>query len=81
VGVQEVRWDKGGTARAGDYTFLWKRNENLQLGTGFLYTRVKIIQFVGDRASYIMLSDRRCNIFLNVRTPTEEKRDGSKDRF
>ena len=21
VGVQEVRWDKGGTARAGDYTF------------------------------------------------------------
>jgi hypothetical protein len=26
VGVQEVRWDKGGTARAGDYAFfLWKR--------------------------------------------------------
>jgi hypothetical protein len=21
VGVQEVRWDKGGTVRAGDYTF------------------------------------------------------------
>jgi hypothetical protein len=22
-GVQEVRWDKGGNARAGDYTFLY----------------------------------------------------------
>jgi hypothetical protein len=27
VGVQEVRWDEGGTVRAGDYVyfFLWKR--------------------------------------------------------
>jgi hypothetical protein len=25
VGVQEVRWDKGATIRAGDYNFLWKR--------------------------------------------------------
>ena len=26
VGVQEVRWEKGGTASAGDYNFfLWKR--------------------------------------------------------
>ena len=26
VGVQEVRWDKGGTVRAGNYIFfLWKR--------------------------------------------------------
>ena len=26
VGVQEVRWDKRGTTRAGDYNFfLWKR--------------------------------------------------------
>jgi hypothetical protein len=23
VGVQEVRWDKGGTARAGDYAFFY----------------------------------------------------------
>jgi hypothetical protein len=28
VGVQEVRWDKGGTERAEDYTFFYgKRNE------------------------------------------------------
>jgi len=26
IGVKEVRWDKGGTVRAGDYIFfLWKR--------------------------------------------------------
>jgi len=39
VGVQEVRWDKGGTVRAGDYDFFyWKGIKNHQLGTGFLYT-------------------------------------------
>ena len=37
--VQESRWDKGGTVRAGDYNFLYgKGNENHQLGTGSVYT-------------------------------------------
>ena len=36
VGVQEVRWDKGGTVRAGDYNFYYgKGNENHHMGTGF----------------------------------------------
>jgi len=39
VGMQEVRWDRGGTVRAGDSTsFCGEGNENDQLGTGFLYT-------------------------------------------
>ena len=39
VGVQEVRWDKEGTVRAGDYNFFYgKGNENHQLGRGILCT-------------------------------------------
>jgi hypothetical protein len=36
VGVQNFRWDKGGTVREGDYNiFCGKGSENSQLGTGF----------------------------------------------
>jgi exonuclease III len=36
VGVQEVRWDSGGTERAEDYTFFYgAENEAHLLGTGF----------------------------------------------
>jgi exonuclease III len=37
VGVQEVRWDKGGTERAEDYTFIYGAgNGDHKLGTGFV---------------------------------------------
>jgi hypothetical protein len=40
VGVQEVRWEGGGTKPAGEYTvFYGKRNENHELGTVFLCIR------------------------------------------
>jgi exonuclease III len=36
VCVQEVRWNKEGTVKAGDYSFVYRKgNENHQLGTGF----------------------------------------------
>jgi len=63
-----------------------KKNENHQLGTGFLNTTEKCqqvrVEFVSDRKSYIVLRGRWCNIIvLNVHRPSEEKTDGSKDRF
>ena len=39
VGVQEVRWDKVGTVRAGECNVSYGiGKENHQLGTGFLYS-------------------------------------------
>jgi hypothetical protein len=36
VGLQEVRWGKGGTVRGEDYNFsMLKRSENHQLRSGF----------------------------------------------
>jgi hypothetical protein len=35
VGVQEVRWDKEGTGRAGDYNFHYGKGNENQLGTDF----------------------------------------------
>jgi hypothetical protein len=40
VGVQEVRWDKEGTVRAGEYTFFYgKGQENHHWEQAVLYTR------------------------------------------
>jgi exonuclease III len=39
VGVQEIRWEKGVTERAADYTFFsGQGNGDNQLGTGFFRT-------------------------------------------
>jgi exonuclease III len=53
VGVQEVRWEKGGTERAEDYTFFYGQgNGDHQLGTGF-FVHMRIVSAVrSDRMSY-----------------------------
>jgi hypothetical protein len=76
VGVQEVRWDGGGTEPTDEYTFIYgKGNENHELGTGLsvhkrIISAVKMGKFVSDRMSYITLRGRWCNIIvLNVHAP------------
>jgi hypothetical protein len=38
VGVQEVRWDKGGTVRVGDYTFFYGKGNESPIGNKFFCT-------------------------------------------
>jgi exonuclease III len=70
VGVQEVRWEKGATEWAEDYTFLCGQGNGVhQLGTGF-YIRKRIVsvvrrlEFISDRMSYIEVRGRWCNIIV-----------------
>jgi exonuclease III len=64
VGVQEVRWETGGTERAGYCTFFYGQGSgDHQLGTGFfvhkrILSAVRRVEFISDRMSYIILRGR-----------------------
>jgi hypothetical protein len=70
VGVQEVRWEKGGTERAEYNTFFYGQgNVDHQLGTGnFVHKRilsaVRRVEFISDRMSYIILRGHWSNIIV-----------------
>jgi exonuclease III len=88
VGVQEVRWEKGGTERAEYYAFFCGQgNGDHQLGTGFfvhkrIVSAVRRVEFISDGMSYIILRGRWCNfIVLNVHAPWEDKGDNVTDSF
>jgi hypothetical protein len=88
VGLQEVRWEKGGTVRTGDNNFLQGKGcKNHQLGTGIIVhhrivSTVRRVEFVSDRVSYmVMRGHSYVIIVLNLRAPSEEKSDDSKDSF
>jgi exonuclease III len=88
VGVEEVRWEKGDTEQAEDYTFFYGQgNGDHQLGTDFfihkrIVSAVRRVGYITDRMSYIILRGCWCNIIvLNVQTPCEDKGGDVKDSF
>jgi hypothetical protein len=88
VGVQEVRWEKGGTeGEEEDTVFYGEGNGDHQLGTVFfihktVISAVRKVEFIGDRMSYIILRGHQCDIiFLNVHGLCEDKSDDVKDSF
>jgi len=86
VGVQEIRRNKGGILRVGDYILLKRKRKSSIRTRIFLHHRilsaVNTVEFVSDRVSYIVLRGRWCNVIvLNVYATSEEKSDDSKHRF
>jgi hypothetical protein len=59
VGVQEVRWDRGGVKHSGEHTFFYRKgNDSRELGTSFLMHKkiisaIKRVEFVSILAPVI----------------------------
>jgi len=87
VGIQEVKWDKGGIVRAKDYTLSMEKGTKSSIWNRTFVqhetlTPVKTAESVSDRMSYIVLRGHWCTtIVLHEHAPTEGKSDYSKDSF
>jgi hypothetical protein len=88
VGVQEVRWDRGGTKAGTKYTFFYRKgNENHELCIGFhVHERIISVimrtEFVSDKMSYVIQRGQWCNIIvISVHAPTEDINDDVKHSF
>jgi hypothetical protein len=47
-----------------------------------IFTALKIVEFVRDGVSYIVLTGRWCNVIVqNVLAPSEEKSDDTRENF
>ena len=86
--MQEVRWDSGGTVRAGIIIFLWKRKRKSSTGNRIFFVHdrivsaIKRVEFASERLSYIVMRVRWCNIITQkVYAPSEEKSVDSNDSF
>jgi hypothetical protein len=78
VGVQEVRWEGGGTEPNGE------REPSVGYSLFlFVHTRViSAVEFLTDTMSYIILRGRWCHsIVQNVHAPTVDKTDEAEDSF
>jgi hypothetical protein len=75
-----VRWEKGGTEQAEDYTFCYGvGSEDHQLGTSsFVHKGIILadrrVEFISNRMLYIILRGCWCNIVvLNEHAPCEDR--------
>ena len=79
LGMQEVRWDKGGT----EHCFcVWNRKKKHQLETWItvvVHCRNKILEVASGRMSHVVLTGRWWYVLLSSQVPTGDKRDNSKD--